>query len=359
MSFFPPKSFDDDDDDISTRRTTSTNESIAALGKSMFAFLLGSKTMKTFHAIYLCLTVGLLSSADSLLTVSTIESAPHVLKSKHTSDANLVRFAISAAAGGASCTNDGRFYTHKRSLVMCLVSSGETPDELMVDDMALSDSSKKNNKHQQQVDNGQSSSAIEIPPVIFQLSAAVCAVVVAFFALNAIVDTASHIVSGAGHALGSEIVHEMGNVVGFVGSLVVALFEILKIVVPAVGKALFALGKAATPVLVEKSQQLSEAAAPYAAKATQVVSDAAAPYVNEVTTTVTTNVVQPFQQTLDAKVIAPLQSAQDEARATVEATIQNVQNTVTMQMNDVQNSVTSQVETTLQSAQKQVEQILR
>eukprot|EP00529_Nitzschia_sp_RCC80_P025928 CAMPEP_0113499314 /NCGR_PEP_ID=MMETSP0014_2-20120614/31679_1 /TAXON_ID=2857 /ORGANISM="Nitzschia sp." /LENGTH=346 /DNA_ID=CAMNT_0000393475 /DNA_START=40 /DNA_END=1080 /DNA_ORIENTATION=- /assembly_acc=CAM_ASM_000159 len=345
--------------------------------------------MNIFQVLSLFLTVELVSSF-SPSTVATINKSGASVDLQPVLKSNLLRVSKPGNGRGGNRPHDEMSYLDSRqsSLVCRRVASGETPEEFMADKkgaLNIDNQDQQQTQKKQQVASDEKRSSInEIPLVVYQVGAGLCIMVVAFVALNAMVDTVSHAAAGAGHALGSEILRELGNLLGFVGSLVVALFELLKVVIPAVGKGIFAFGKAAAPVVAEKSQQLSDVAAPYAAKATQVVSDAAAPYVQEVTSTVETTVVQPLQQAVDANVVSPLQSAQEGAKASVEATIQGVQDTVSMQvnnvqnsvtsqvgssiqgvqdtvsaqMNNVQNSVTSQVGSSLQSAQKQVEQIL-
>ena len=316
--------------------------------------------LNVFQALLLFLTLELVSSF-SLSTVATINRSAAagdvlelVLKS------NLLRVSKAGNGRGGNRQHGEMSYldSHLSSLVCRRVASGETPEEFIVSkklELDIDNESQQKTQKEQQVASDEKRSSInDIPLVVYQVGAGLCIMVVAFVSLNAMVDAVSNAAAGAGHALGSEILRELGNLLGLVGSLVVALFEILKVVIPAIGKGLFAFGKVAAPVVAEKSQQLSDVAAPYAAKASQIVSDAAAPYVQEVTSTVETTVVQPLQQAVESNVVSPLQSMQEGARASVDATIQGVQDTVSMQVNNVQNSVTSQVGSSIQSVQDSV-----
>jgi hypothetical protein len=144
------------------------------------------------------------------------------------------------------------------------------------------------------------------------------------------------VASSASHALTDEVMREFArlgsNIWGLFVSLVMALWEVLKVVVPFVGKGIVDTGKAIAPVVGDAASSLSEAATPYMQEASRVVGEAASPYVQEAARVVDESLVAPVKLAVDANIVAPVQGAQTA---------------VTSQLNAVQTSVTSQIDSTL------------
>jgi hypothetical protein len=228
------------------------------------------------------------------------------------------------------------------------VTSGQLNEENMVDDVASpasSSPSSNDNKKENQI-------GIQ-PGFVLQVgivaALAFFAYTVATMVLTGAMDMASH----ASHALGDEVGREMAqlgsNIWALLVSLAIAVWEILKVLVPFIGKGIIDAGKAAAPVVGEASSRFTEVATPYVNEAARVVNEAASPYVQEAARAVDESVVSPVKSAVDANIMAPIQGAQDMMSSQISA----LQNTVTSQIDTAVNGVAESVSSTIQAASDQ------
>ncbi len=157
--------------------------------------------------------------------------------------------------------------------------------------------------------------------------------------LTATMDAAS----SASRALGDEILHELASVGRFAVGLLVALFELVKVVLPIVGKGVLAAGRAAAPVVQETSSKIAEAATPYVQEAARSLNEAAAPYVDSVATAVDVSIVTPVLDAVDANIVAPMEDARNVVATSVDATLNGVTQTVTTTIQGVADGASNTV----------------
>ncbi|KAG7354869.1 hypothetical protein IV203_004225 [Nitzschia inconspicua] len=159
--------------------------------------------------------------------------------------------------------------------------------------------------------------------------------------------------SSASHALGDEVGREMGqlgaNVWALAVSLFLAVWEVLKVMVPFIGKGIMDAGKVAAPVVGEASSRFVEVATPYVNEAARVVNEAASPYVEDVARAVDESVVAPVKYAIDTNIMSPIQGAQNSVSSQINA----IQSSVTTQIDSSLNEVGQTVTSTIQDATNQ------
>ncbi|KAG7358921.1 hypothetical protein IV203_015510 [Nitzschia inconspicua] len=165
--------------------------------------------------------------------------------------------------------------------------------------------------------------------------------------------------SSASHALGDEVGREMGqlgaNVWALAVSLFLAVWEVLKVMVPFIGKGIMDAGKVAAPVVGEASSRFVEAASPYVNEAARVVNEAASPYVEDVARAVDESVVAPVKYAIDTNIMSPIQGAQNSVSSQINA----IQSSVTTQIDSSLNEVGQTVTSTIQDATNQASASVR
>lgn len=176
--------------------------------------------------------------------------------------------------------------------------------------------------------------------------------IIAYTLVTMALSGATNMASSASHALSNEVVREIANLGSNVWALLVyvilAIWQILKVLVPFVGKGIMDAGKAAAPVVSEASSRFTEAATPYVQEATRAVNEVASPYVNEAARVVDESFMSPVRSAVDANVVAPLTSQIDA-----------VQNTVTSQIGATVSVVSQTVTSTIQEASDQAASTLK
>ena len=189
--------------------------------------------------------------------------------------------------------------------------------------------------------------------LLMQVGAAAVLALVAYLAVTSLLSGIAGMASSASHALGDEVVREMAqlgsNLWSLVGAVALAVWEVLTVVVPFVGKGIVDTGKAVAPVVSEASSRLSEAATPYVQEATRAVGEAASPYVQEASRVVDESLVTPMKSAVDANIVAPIQGAQTAVTSQLDA----VQSSVTSQIDSTLNDVGQTVSSTIQGATDQ------
>jgi hypothetical protein len=186
--------------------------------------------------------------------------------------------------------------------------------------------------------NNNSSSSNALQSGLIQIGVGAMLALVVYMVLTTAINSAVGLVTSAGHALGDEVLRELGhlgsNLWTLLVSVIVAVWEILKVAVPFVGKGIVTAGKVAAPMVEEAGRGLTEAASPYVQEAARAVNEAATPYMETVKTAVDTSIVTPVKSVVDANL------------AQVDATI----NGATQSLTTTLQGVTDQATTTLQQA---------
>jgi hypothetical protein len=186
---------------------------------------------------------------------------------------------------------------------------------------------------------------------VMQVGMVVVLALLGYTATAFVVSGAISVTSSATNALGDEVVREIGNLGSNIWTLLVsvtlAVWEILKVVVPFIGKTVYDAGKAAAPVVGEASTRFVEVATPFVEEAARTVNDVTAPYVDSVAQTVDTAIVGPVKTAVETNVLTPLQGVQNSVTTQIDSTIQDVTQTVSSTIQGVTDGATNTVRETV------------
>ncbi len=170
---------------------------------------------------------------------------------------------------------------------------------------------------------------------------------VAYTVVTMVISGTADFLSSASHALSEEVLREFSQLGSTVWALVVSLalaaWEVLKIVVPFVGKGIVDVGKVAAPVVGDASSRLTEAATPYIQEATRAVNEAASPYIQEAARAVDESIVAPVVSAVDTNIVAPIQGAQSMVTSQIDSTLNDVGQTVSSTIQGVADQATATV----------------
>lgn len=238
--------------------------------------------------------------------------------------------------------------------VVTTTSLHVTSNQFNEDDFANATSTVSESSNVHDVSSNDKDTVGGIPTeFVMQVGMVTILALVGYMVVTSLISGVMGIVFSASHAFSDEIMRELAtlgsNLGGLVVSLASALWEVLKVVIPFVGKGIVDTGKAVAPVVSDASSRLSEAATPYVQEATRVVGEAASPYMQEAARAVDESIVNPMKSAVDANIMAPIQGAQ----TAVTSQLDTVQSSVTSQIDSTLNEVGQSVSSTIQGATDQ------
>jgi hypothetical protein len=254
------------------------------------------------------------------------------------------RPAVSSSSHPSSGMQQSRSFgggRHRHRRLSRHVTSGQFNEEDLNDDILASVSSTSSNGKKDNQNGIQ-------PGFILQVGMVAVLGFLAYTVATMFLTGAMDMASSASDALGDEVGREMtllgSRVWSLLISLSIALWEILKVLVPFIGKGIIDAGKAAAPVVGEASSRFTEVATPYVNEAARVVNEAATPYVQEAARAVDESVVAPVKSAVDANIMVPIQGAQNVMSSQISAMQSSVTSQIDAAINDVGQSVSSTVQ---------------